>query len=55
MAERLWKAFEEGRREVEIVEDEEQVAVERELGWGWGDMGRDANNEANLAERGYGE
>lgn len=55
VAEKLWKMFEERRRELEEVGDEDQEAEDRDLEWGWGDMGRGANDEGNLAERGYGE
>lgn len=54
-AEGLWRTFEERRREWEQIEDEDEVAEERDRERGWGDMGREGNNEANLAERGYGE
>lgn len=54
-AEELWKAFERKRRGLEEVGDEDEEAAEKDLEWGRGDMGRDANNEGNLAERGYGK
>lgn len=54
-AETLWKAFEEKRRGWEQVEDEDEEVEERDRERGRGDVGREANNEANLAERGYGE
>lgn len=52
---KLWKKFEDKSRGYEEVEDEDEAEAERELGWGRGDIGREANNEGNLAERGYGE
>lgn len=54
-AEELWKAFEEKRRGLEEIVDEEEEVEERARDGGRGDMGREANNEENLAERGYGE
>lgn len=43
------------RRQWEEVKNNDKVARERELEWEWGEMGREANNEGNLADRGFGE
>lgn len=55
VTETLQQEFKARKRGLEEVKDEDQEAEERELGWGWGDMERERNDEANLAERGYGE
>lgn len=45
--------FEDMRSQAENVGDEDEEAGERKLEWEWGEIVREANNESNLAERGF--